>query len=1087
MLKNGFSKSLFLVALMLVLAPTVMGQTVTGTLQGRVVDAQGSAIPGATVKAKSDETGIDRSTVTNEDGYYQMAFMPLGSYTVTAEMKGFKSVVRKNIDVRLNQATVVDIKLEVSGIEETVTITAEAPAIDTTSGEIKTSFDSQVITDRPLATRNFLSLAEIVPGFQTNAVSGQNNPTLSSGSSINFAGTGTRGATFQTDGVNNDDSSENQNRQGVNIATIKEFQVITNSYTAEFGRGYGAVVLVQTKSGTNQFHGEGYFFTQNSALNANSFFRNAAGRDASGRPIAPVPPSRRHQGGGVISGPIFKERLFFLASVDSTRSGGSLGYTADILLPNERTPAPSVTDPASRAFIQSIIDRFPNVTPNNPSAGPRAFTTVRRFNFPDEDYSGRVDWKLRQASTLTFRYQLSHQLRDSDDVIRGEQAKQNNRQQNFGFTATHVFSNRTVGEFRFAVGRRRTIVDIKDGNDTPVVRFSGTLNASIIGNAGAFPIHRFQTDFQYVYNHSTLWGNRQRIKMGADIRRQHLNDLADNFSRGFYTFSTVGGFDAYGNFLRGFVTTFTKGYGPFGLGNRLAEVNSYFQDDFKVTPSFTLNLGVRYEYVREPKEVNNLIDYGFKDDKNNVEPRFGFAYSPGITDGWLAKLTGGPGRFSIRGGYGIFHGRLFQSVFSQAGATLRFNPPNAALLSFFNSFNVADPTNGFVFRPGPPTARVSLALTNPDLHLPYTQQWNLTIERQLPARTSISVGYNGNRGIGLPFFDWDNRPDFPARVPDHPFIPASLRGVLIDTVNPNNSAGAAGGPPLAPNEISLSVPRVNERRPDPRYSNVVIVSNAAWTYYHSLQLKVDKRLSRGLAFNLAYTLGKAIDSGSEATSIGIDANAAVNKANTARSLRALSLFDTRHRLTFNYTYMLPFFKEQRSLPGYILGGWQISGTTAFASGNPFSVFLGYDYNADGIGFDRPFIVDPSILGRSIDNPRPDSSGSQTSLSQLPASAFFPNVTTPVAQRPFAPGAGNIGSLGRNTFFLHGANNWDIGLYKNFLISEGRKLAFRAELYNAFNRPQFGVPGQTAIATTLGRISTQRNGPRTLQFALRYIF
>ena len=1081
--------------------PSAGAQTVSGTLQGHVVDQSGAVVIGTAITLKNLETGLERKTVTDEKGFFQLTFLPIGFYDVTASMTGFKTVTKQKVEIQLNSTTVEDFSITASGAQEVVTVTGGAAEIDKTSGEIKTTYDSQQVTERPIAGRSFLSLAETAPGFQESPLSGVNNPTLSTGSSVNFNGTGSRGSTFQIDGVNNDDSSENQNRQGVNLSAIRAFQLITNNFSAEFGRGYGAVVLVQTKSGGNRFNGEGFWFHQNSALNANNFFRNAAGRfgdrgeallpfQKAGDLRAPIPPSRRHDWGGVFGGPIKRDKLFFFASIERVDNGGSLGFTEDILLPGERTPDPSVTDPANRAFIQSVIDRFPNIAPNNASAGSRAFTTTRLFSFPDTDYSGRIDWNTNSANNMFFRYQYSTNRRESQDVIIGEQALQDHRQQNLGYVWTHQFGPVMVGEFRFSVGRRRTIVDILAGNDTPVIRFSGTLNPSIIGNAGAFPIHRFQTDFQFVYNLSTVF-NRHALKFGTDIRPSKLDDLADNFSRGFYTFSASGGRDAYGNFLRGFVGTFTKGYGPFFLRNRIKEFNFYAQDDFRVKPNFTLNIGARYEYAAAPVDADHQVSYGFADDADNIAPRIGFAYTPDVDHGFLAKITGGPGQSVIRGGGGLFYGRLFQSYFSQSGATVRFNPPNAALLSFTNTFNVADPTGGFVFVPGPPTARISPTFIDPNLQQPYTEQWNLTVERLLPWKMAAKVGYIGNHGVGLPFYDFDNRAEFPIVSPNHPFN-APFGGVLFNQIdaNPNNTNPAAG-------IISRTQPRINQRRPDPRYSNVVRITNGAWSYYHALQASLQKKYSSGLWFDVAYTWSKATDTGSEATAPGAgETNAVVARPLGGRSNKALSRFDTRHRLTITYSYLLPFFaKPGDSLASHLLtqtlGGWQLSGVTTFASGNPFTVFSNFDVNADGIGGDRPDLINPSLLTtRSIDN------GRGVAPVTVSCSGGFTQAVTTVSQQQlpctafgtaFRPGTANIGTLGRNTFFMHGINNWNIALAKRFRVRETQSLHFRAEYYNVFNRVQFGLPSTALELNTFGRITGQRNAARFAQMALRYIF
>ena len=287
--------------------------------------------------------------------------------------------------------------------------------------------------DKPsLSASSFLSLAETFTGFQDNPTSGQNNPTASSGSSINFNGTGTRGATFQINGVNNDDSSENQNRQGAALSTIQEFQVLKNGYSAEFGRGDGAVVLVQTKSGTNQYHGDVYLYQQNGAWNAKSFFAQAA------------PKPIRHR-----SGVRLHARLPGRCGTSSSRSATSIARSRTARTPSPRdffTPAelaaPRLTrgndTPANRAWIQSILDRFPDVHQQRFPQPPDDAPACSAINQPDEDASGRLDWNVARGNTLTGRYQWTRQIREAEDVIVGEQALQKNKQQNLGITWTRV-------------------------------------------------------------------------------------------------------------------------------------------------------------------------------------------------------------------------------------------------------------------------------------------------------------------------------------------------------------------------------------------------------------------------------------------------------------------------------------------------------------------------------------------------------------------------------------------------------------------------------------------------------------------------
>ncbi len=375
-------------------------QTVTGTIQGVVTDMTGAAVPGATITIQNLETNTARDVTSGDQGLYSAPFMPLGRYKVTARLAGFGTIVRE-AGVALNTTTVVDFRLN-PAIEQTTTVVAEPARINTTTQDVKQSLSAEQISDRPTAmninnNNTFLALAETFAGFQENPTSGQNNPTASSGSSINFNGTGTRGATFQIDGVNNDDSSENQNRQGVSLATIKEFQVISNSYTAEFGRGYGAVVLVQTKSGTNRIHGEAAFTRQDSEWNAMQAFATLR------------PNNQRPNYAGVVGFPIAKDKVFAFVSGDYGRQEGDGPYVRDLFTEAEKT-LPRLTrgndTAANRAFQDSVLARFAGLQPND-SRSNRTFQSVAGLDRPTVDTSQRIDWNITARDRFTGRYQYS--------------------------------------------------------------------------------------------------------------------------------------------------------------------------------------------------------------------------------------------------------------------------------------------------------------------------------------------------------------------------------------------------------------------------------------------------------------------------------------------------------------------------------------------------------------------------------------------------------------------------------------------------------------------------------------------------------
>jgi hypothetical protein len=502
---------------------------------------------------------------------------------------------------------------------------------------------------------------------------------------------------------------------------------------------------------------------------------------------------------------------------------------------------------------------------------------------------------------------------------------------------------------------------------------------------------------------------------------------------------------------------------------------------------------LRYEYVSAPREAANRINYGFSADKDNWEPRFGFAYSPNFESGFMHRLLGDAGDSSIRGGYGIYHGRIFQSVFSQGGATVRFNPPNALFYNqsgvatpTFNPINLADPTNGLVFTPGPQTARHTLTLIDPGLEMPYTQQWNLTFEREMPFSSALRVSYTGNRGIGLLKYALDNLPQHDpvngVLVPNHPNNPANLRGRTIRLASDFLCAGTAGTTaipftaqcpnvvPIGEFEYSFRVPRTNERRPNGLHLTNVAVSNAAWSYYHAMQVEWVKRLSSNLNFQAAYTWSKAIDTTSEATFVGAgDSN---QNGNDSRLARALSRFHTPHRFTIYGTYSLPFFKNDSGVLGHAFGGWQFAAVMKLAKGTPFTVTTtALDLNFDGFGESRPVLLDPSILGNSVNHPA-------TSRNELPRAAFrtltIADFDTPI--------------LGRNTFFMDGVKTVDLGITKNFAMPwEGHKLTLRADLFNAFNHVQYGVPSAVITNTNFGAITglATQYLPRNIQLSLRY--
>ena len=1072
---------LILLALAVLSSVPLVAQTVTGTMQGTVTDKSGAALPGVTVTIRNVDTGLERVVVTSPAGAYSAPFLPVGRYNVSADLSGFSPMRHNNVGVELNQTAVQDFILNLAGVAETITVAADAPRINVTDGEVKQTMRAAEIMNLPSPSQtNFLRLASTFSGYQENPTSGQDNPTLSSGSSVNFNGAGTRGTTFQINGVNNDDSSENQNRQGVPLATIQSFQVLSNAYSAEFGRGYGAVVLVQTKSGTNDVQGELYGYGQDNKYISRNTLQVSLAHGS----------HYRRQFGLTAGFPILRDKLFGYVSGDQVQDQGSTpGVTRGVFLASDLDPAKRLTlgndTPANRAWQDSILAHWPQgATPNAPNIASRAYQAAVSNNFPDKDYSGRLDYNMTMNNTFTTRYQRTHQLRTPGEIIVGEAAVQNNRQSNFGATWTNILSSDTVQEARYGFGMRSTNVNISTGNDTPVVRFNstGVPTFTILGNAGAFPIIRNQHDNQFVYNISSAHWARHTLKGGLDIRRSELDDRADNFNRGFWSFGATCNGVNYGTgiaaFWAGCVSSYTIAYGPNALRNQLSEQNYYVEDDWRPMDNLTFNIGVRDEYVAVPKERDNLIDYGYKS-SNYVDPRLGFAYTPDWDrNRFFRALTGGNGKFSIRGGYGVYHGRIFQSIFSQGGASVRFNPPNAASLAFSNSTNLADPTNGFVFDPTKPlTSRLSLTLIDPNLKMPETRQFNLTFEREVFWHSRLRLSYIGTRGVNLLQYRPDNLPVLPAApgTQGAAWVVAQdwqcagtgfVAGITVNATCPNPV-------PIAANEVSIRVPRTNERRPDARYTTNLTVANLAKSWYDAGQLEWETGLVHGFSGRATYTFSKALDSGSEATSVGTgDVNFFSAYAPESYT-RGLSRFDTRHRFTFSGAYQLPWLQNRSDWMGSVLGGWTLSGLVRLSSGSPFTIVDtgAQDIDFDGFANQRPVCIDANYCGGwHIHSPN-------TSKSEMPASAFRHPV--------YGDTLANL--QGRNTYYADGAKSMDLGIYKSFKTPLSSSLTVRLDCFNVFNTVTWWYPNNDFNSATFGTLNSTNYSPRTWQLGFRFLY
>ena len=538
---------------------------------------------------------------------------------------------------------------------------------------------------------------------------------------------------------------------------------------------------------------------------------------------------------------------------------------------------------------------------------------------------------------------------------------------------------------------------------------------------------------------------RHTLKFGWNTTRAQVNDLQSNNSRGALNFNPDFGRTAVENFLLGTPDLFTITIGNLYRGFRNWEHAAFVEDEFRISPAFSINMGVRYELETSPTEVNNLTDPRMPR-QHGVGPRVGFAWNPGR------------GRLTIRSGYGI----SFSSIFPVTYQTTRFNPPSVQVLEI-NTPSLADalalaeaaPTMKPI-----PRAQQNLYLLSPDLVTPYSHMYNLSLEWALPAQTLLRLAYMGNRSFHLLTQGVYNRP---VVVPGIPTTIATL----------------------------------NARRPDQRYGAINVVQSNSIGYYDAAQASVEKRLTHGLTFRAAYTFGKAMNLGGDFTNTGSGVEVppetgtpSCENCNHFSDQKGLALFDTPQVFTMSYVYRLPFFAGSTGGPAVALKGWQISGTTLFQSGVAFHFHTGSDApgygNVDGNSTDRPNILNPSLLGKSFDNPDTVGAILGANTCRPPGTDGLPYLHCQNFDTNILPGG--RGNLGWNTFRKDGTANWNVAFGRTFRVPGGdRSLNFRSEFINFFNTPQFDKPGVQLSVATFGKITNTVNKGRQVQFTLKLNF
>lgn len=1026
-------------------AGSAAAQITTATITGSVKDESGAILPGVSVTVKNVDTGITRNVITDDSGNYEASNLSLGAYEVTAELSGFQTSVRSGITLTVGRSAVVTFALKVGEISEKVTVTGEAPLVETTRSEVADLVSTKKIEDLPLNGRSYTELALLQAGVSTLGSSGFGS-IAGGGAKLSIAGTRSSNTAFYVDGTDVKSpfghSPGSAGGQTLGVEAIREFSVLVSTYSSEYS-GSGGVINSVSKSGTNSIHGTVFEFLRNSALDARNFF------DPGKNP----PPFKRNQYGFSIGGPIAKDRTFFFGTYEALKE--RLATTSTLNVPNQRAREGFIPDGpggAERAYvlhpqIKKYLDAFPlpNGRINNNGTGD--FITSNSQPTDENFFTIKVDHQLSDKDSVFVRYTF-----DDADQINPQSFPQFyqplfTRYQYVTIEENKIFSPKWLNTFRFGFNRSGggdiNMMRNLDPNLYAVIKLPERISPSLqttglstFGPAATGDRFALVNSFQFT-DKVSFTGGRHSIRLGTDLTRIQYNGATRSRIHGNVRFNTLR------DFFEGRVLLFE--YMVPGTGNlrgfRQNEIAFYVQDDFKVTSRFTLNLGLRLEFVTIPTEVAGRIsnvreplkdkastvgDPFFQIPKNNWGPRFGFAWDPT-----------GSGNMSLRGGFGLFYQQMTYTYWRLPAMQ---NDP------YFLRASLANTTF-----PPPWDAVVGTPVLQPgpiqfDMKTPYVMHYNLSLQRQLPGQAVITASYVGSHGVHIGRFFNQNTNTFIIR-PD---------GSKFFLPGPSGTGG----------------PRLN-----PAFESVDLRQFDSNTLYNSFQLRAQKRFASGIQAQGSYTFSRSIDEASNDSGLGSGCWDVTSMDPYDRSRdRGLSCFDLRHNLSLNFGYDMPG-ADMRGLLGQLIGGWKLGGIANFHTGAPAVVILGFQHSRIGNTGTASQAGRPNLKPGASNNPvlgGPDR--------YLDPSSF-------VLQE-----AGTMGDLGRNTIISPGLATFNGSLAKDFRITEERKVEFRAEFFNLFNRANFGpangsvfTSANGVVPSNFGRISSTITTARQIQFGLKVVF
>ena len=696
-----------------------------------------------------------------------------------------------------------------------------------------------------------------------------------------------------------------------------QFSATENRYGADMGAPMRQIFFVRPESPRDVFHGSVYAIHQNSSLNARPFFN-----------VGRLRSSKRNRVGLNANGPLILNRMFFTSSLDFVGESGYVNGNIRVPKSSERTPTAS--DSSTANIVTALLKGYPLDSPNSPNVTARQLNTnsVRRIDSADWDF--KVDYPVTSQDHLAFRYTFFDYREQPFEFVMGQNPDTDLRSQTFGATYVYTWSPATLLQSSFQFDRMSALLRPTEGfssllkslglEKVPDISFGGDLgDISSIGPGGEYPRKRNQNRFSGNFDFTHQKGQHQ-WRFGGRTTRIQVNDLQSDNTRGSFSFSDNFGRTTVENFLKGTPTTYNITSGDLYRGFRNWEHALYGQDSYQIRSGVTLNVGLRYEIVTAPTEVNNRMKFNYKTDANNFAPHLALAWSPG------------GGRTVVRAGYGISFGHVFMGSYQ----TARFNPPSVVSISIQNP-SLINPLQG-IDLDSIESQRAELNLLSPDLVSPYSHQYNFLIQRKLSSKFFLELGYVGHR---------THKP-------------------LFQTLT--NRAKPVSG-------IASTTATIDSRRPDPTSLRIQTIGNSGIYYYDGAAVRFRGSLKRGLDFDVNYIFSKAMEiNTSDFLSTLNEPGGVVSQdgKDIVADLKARSSFDHPHILTLKYSYALPFQFSPSGVTDVLFNDWKVTGTTEFRSGHWFSVGTSSDApgfgNVDGEGDDRVNIVNSDILGMIVDNP-----------------------------------------------------------------------------------------------------------------------